>query len=151
MPHERPRRTKDALLASVKTPIQESKFLARNTVEYWPIGTGERIIRLHDTDLLTFGSTGTIGIETGGFNTETTRARLNTFLPEPWGVFTTNGQLSLHNRTTGKDFPFDRSATILPNGSVRTDAESDPETLASHWHDVAPSLKEPKADVKAQA
>jgi hypothetical protein len=42
----------------------------------------ERVIRLHKTDILTFHLDGSITIDTGGFDTPTTRQNINRFLEE---------------------------------------------------------------------
>lgn len=49
-------------------------------------------IRLHSTYILTFHKDGSIEINTGGWNTVTTKARMNEHLPRPWGVGTDSRQ-----------------------------------------------------------
>lgn len=44
-------------------------------------------IRLHNTDILTFSANGSIKLNTGGWETVTTKSRMNEFLPEGYSVF----------------------------------------------------------------
>jgi hypothetical protein len=52
-------------------------------------------VRLHGTDVLAFYRDGGIGIDTGGWNTVTTRDRMNRYLPNPWRVGSERGSLVL--------------------------------------------------------
>lgn len=56
----------------------KSKIVANNTVEYFK-PTGERVIRLHEIDILTFDPDGTITFDSGGWKTVTTKDRMNAF------------------------------------------------------------------------
>lgn len=61
------------------------KKVANNTYEY--ITTeGDRIIHLHNTDILRFKKDGKIILNTGGYDTVTTRTKCNEFLPEGLSV-----------------------------------------------------------------
>ena len=81
------RRKKD-ILSGVLSPITGSKFIAANTVEYT---TSEgRYIRLHDTNVLSFLGN-RIVLNSGGWKTHTTKDRLNTFLPQPFKVYSDKG------------------------------------------------------------
>lgn len=68
------RRTKREIMAGVD--CTESHFIDHNTVEYWR-ENGDRVIRLHDTDIVTFKPNGRVILNTGGWNTITTRDRIN--------------------------------------------------------------------------
>jgi len=111
-----------------EAPAVRSRFVARNTVE-WFEADGTRHIRLHDTDILTFHPGGSISIYTGGFNTMTTRERLNRFLPEPFVVWTHRGVLNLGNGRPwfeGKtrrvmSVQIRERATIGARGALRSD------------------------------
>jgi len=96
------------------------KRVDHNTLE-WMTAGGVRIIRLHTTDILYFPCNGGFSIDTGGFNTHTTRDRLNKFLPAPWGVFTKRGVIHLRNRETGDAVPFVQRAGVTRSGKVHSD------------------------------
>lgn len=120
----RERRNKGELLAGA--PAVKSRLVARNTVE-WTDSEGVRRIRLHDTDILTFPPRGGFTIETGGWNTHTTRDRLNDFLPAGFRVYTERGQLWLYIGDSnpwhgeGRRVPFRERITIGPRGAVKSD------------------------------
>src|SRR6266550_4620766 len=63
---------------------RESRKLANNT--YARRRSGQIAIELHATDILTFHSDGRIDVNTGGWDTVTTRSRMNDYLPGPWRV-----------------------------------------------------------------
>lgn len=62
-----------------------SRVVANNTVEYTR-ENGDRVIRLHLTDIVTFKPCGDIVLDSGGWKTRTTKERMNTFLPGSWYV-----------------------------------------------------------------
>ena len=73
------RRTKAEMMSGVDAT--RDQLVAHNTVEYWrPNGT--RVIRYHLTDILEFAPDGTITFNTDGWQTVTTKARLNHFQKE---------------------------------------------------------------------
>lgn len=72
-----------------KSGPKVSKVIANNTLLITL--PGKRIIRLYDTDILT-EENGTITITTGGFDTVTTRSRINDYLPAGYGVYVKNYQ-----------------------------------------------------------
>ena len=119
-----PRLSKRAMLAKIDAPITQAKQPARNTLDYVD-AAGVRHIRLHDTDILTFRPDGSFTIRTGGFNTRTTRARLNEFLPAGWRVFADRGSIHLmHGRW---DVPnrsvvvFRETVTVTKSGAIQPD------------------------------
>lgn len=95
--HAARRRRKADILSSA--PAVTARFVARNTVE-WTDARGARRIRLYDTDILTFDPDGRIKVNTGGFNTATTRNRLNRFAPPGFRFWSRNG--ILHCSVPGK-------------------------------------------------
>ena len=121
--HERPRQSKATMVAALATigraPIS-AKLAARNTLDYVD-ATGARRIRLHNTDILTFPPKGGFVINTDGWNTVTTRARLNEVLPGPWRVFTARGLIHLRNIETGVDTPFRETVTVTSKGAIKPD------------------------------
>jgi hypothetical protein len=80
---------------------------------------------LHRTPIITTQPDGAIIVDTGGYNTHTTRDRLNKFLPRGWGVYTEQGTIYL-SRYLGDGerqapIPFARTATIRPDDTVTAD------------------------------
>lgn len=74
----REKRTKYSLLRRVTNKISKSRLVARNTVEYFT-PDGRRIIRYHDTDIITFFPDGSILLDSSKWRTRSTKARLNDF------------------------------------------------------------------------
>lgn len=70
-------RTKKDIMAGVD--CISSKFIGNNTIEYYR-ENGERVIRLHDTDILTFQKN-IITYNSGGWQTVTTKQRMNEHAP----------------------------------------------------------------------
>lgn len=57
---------------------------------------------LHATVILAMSASGkTMRVYMGGYNSVTTRSRLNTYLPGDWGIYTEQGQPWLTNRKLG--------------------------------------------------
>lgn len=90
-----------------------SRKVANNTLEYTlPSSAGGiRYIQHFQTVILTFepegrrGNPARVTIDMGGWNSVTTRDRLNSYLPEGWGVHTDKGTPYLHN--PAGTFPLD--------------------------------------------
>lgn len=76
------------LAVYTKSKDKRSKVIANNTLEI--MKDNKRIIRLYDTDIVTFQDN-TIKLDTGGYNTMTTRRRMNEVLPSFMRVFVDNG------------------------------------------------------------
>lgn len=53
-------------------------------------------VRLHSTDIITFYKDGRIDVNTGDWNTVTTRDRLRRYLPGPWSVCSHRGACVLY-------------------------------------------------------
>ena len=72
------RETKAAIMAGIDHV--KAKRIANNTVEYVR-ANGERIIRLHHTDIVTFAAKNrSVTLNSGGWKTVTTKDRINTYL-----------------------------------------------------------------------
>lgn len=65
------------------------KVIANNTVEYYRGGC--KVIRLHHTDIIVWGEK-TCRLYTGGWQTVTTKDRLNRFMPGHGKIFSVKGQ-----------------------------------------------------------
>jgi hypothetical protein len=85
-----PRKTKAQLLGPSAQVCKKSKFVARNTIEWYHVD-GTRNIRLHETDVISYLPNGRIRLTSGGWKTPVTRGRLNDHLPIDWSVTTQNG------------------------------------------------------------
>lgn len=112
--HQRKPLTKAQMLAALSAPPVKSSLPAKNTLDYTDTA-GRRTIRLHSTDILTLSPNGAITIDTGGWNTHTTRARLNAFLPNGFRVHTSRGRLHLNN------VPFLQHASVDLKGNIESD------------------------------
>lgn len=73
------KRTKTDIMSGVKTDVVKSKFVDNNTVEY-TTADGRRVIRLHDTDIITYMPNGKIILNSGGWRTPTTKGRINEYV-----------------------------------------------------------------------
>lgn len=115
------RRTKREILDG--TAPAKSRMVGHNTAE-WIDSCGIRRVRLHRTDILTFYPCGSFEVDTGGWNTHTTRDRLREHLPAGYGVHTHKGQiyLSTPNR---RAVPFRRRVMVGPRGAVKPDSGPD--------------------------
>ena len=70
-----------------------SRKIANNT--YLELDTGSVGIRLHRTTVVRHHEDGSITIQTGGWDTVTTRQRINQHLPAPYRVYHERNQLRL--------------------------------------------------------
>jgi hypothetical protein len=105
-------RNKTDILSGVKSPILRSKFLKRNTVEYFT-DRGQRIVRLHDTDIVTFPNPDNpywFILNSGGWRTPTTKDRINAVLPQGVCIYQDRGiwyvRIGLWDSNSGKTIPF---------------------------------------------
>ena len=73
-------RRKTDIMSGVGQVVVTSKFVANNTVE-WTDVNGVRYIRLHDTNILAFLPDGWVRFNTNGWQTPTTKDRMNNFGP----------------------------------------------------------------------
>lgn len=90
-----------------------AKQIARNTLDYTaPDGT--RRVRLHDTDVVTFAPNGVITLNSGGWQTMTSKDRMNQALPAGWSVFADRGWFV---RTPQGTFPYTDGAQFKPDGT----------------------------------
>ena len=102
--------------------FRSAKLAGRNTLDY-TAADGVRRVRLHQTDVLTFRPDGSFTVCTGGFNTPTTRDRINSFLPPGFTVWTSKGVIHLSERASDRPaVPFLESITVDAAGQVQSDA-----------------------------
>lgn len=118
--NEMPRLSKRAMVSALPAAPARARQTARNTLEY-ETAEGVRVVRLYQTDILTFPREGGFTIDTGGFGTVTTRARLNDALPDGWRVSAQSGRMHLNGT------PFNTVITVTPNGEILSDAADQPD------------------------
>ena len=118
-----PRQSKRSMVQALPAPPAAARLAARNTLDY-TTAEGVRVIRLHSTDILTIHPSGAFIVNTGGWNTTTTRARLNSFLPAPWRVFTHKGVAHLSpgfGSGAAAPVPFRNTITVNKHGLAVSD------------------------------
>lgn len=118
-PNAQTRRSKTQMIAEVARDHgfildkTAANLIARNTLDYTaPDGT--RRVRLHDTDVVTFAPNGAITLNSGGWQTMTSKDRMNQALPAGWSVFADRGWFV---RTPQGTFPYMDGAQFKPDGT----------------------------------
>ena len=114
MTHYEPRKSKRDMLAALDATPTSCKLIDHNTIEFVD-AAGDTHTKLHDTVILTVHKRGGFRVNTGGWNTPTTRDRLNKFLPSGHHVSTTKGIISLNGT------PFHETITVGPRGAIKAD------------------------------
>ena len=97
------RMTKEDSIESIKHDLMSSKKIGNNTFEV-VYKDGTRAIRLHKTDVVTF-SANRYMLNTGGWQTVTTKDRINKYIPEgyvsqtnfEWSVRTPSGDVDYYD------------------------------------------------------
>lgn len=92
------RKTKREFLTELGA-MEKPKMIGHNTLEYYQ--GNERRVRFHETDIITYHNDGTISLNTGGWYTPTTKARINAHITHPFYVYQERGRWFLTNRETG--------------------------------------------------
>lgn len=83
-----------------KTGARIAKRIANNTLEIaYP--DGRKAYRLHDTDIVTYMPNGDIRLDTGGWDTVTTRERMCRYLPSGVQVWRRKGMSYVVDRNNG--------------------------------------------------
>ena len=90
---------------------------------------GEDIaLRLHNTDIITFHPNGDTTLDTGGWTTVTTKARMNEFMPAGWYISQSKGQwyigLLPHTSEPSKDVALYADGCVLHSNGTVSGAES---------------------------
>jgi hypothetical protein len=105
------RRTKREMVADATRKwgaIFDARKTANNTLSY-RLADGTEVTRLHATDVVLKLPNGDTVLDTGGYNTLTTRSRM------PAGVYTRNGVIHVNG------VPFSRVAKVKADGTVESD------------------------------
>jgi len=104
-----------------------SKIVDHNTVGYRRIN-GDRVIRLHLTDIMTFKANGDIVLNSGGWQTVTTKERMNKYLPFGWNLTQSKNVWCLGkgcwNDPERKEYVYQDGITILSTGGVKGAGEN---------------------------
>ena len=107
-------------------------------------GVGAIAVRLHSTDIITLYADGSLRICMGGWNTMTTKDRLNGFLPHPWRVWSHTRKYGAGHVVIGERWNervvFDSHDVILVS----------PEGEITGGHGPAEIEREYRAEVNAQ-
>lgn len=104
---------------------RDSRKLANNTYLVRK-GEGQIAIRLHATDILTLREDGGIEVRTGGWQTPTTKARLNDYLPSEARIYQDKGTWFWRNGV-----PFSEGDIVRVSGeTVEIQTQAKPDTLA---------------------
>jgi len=82
-----PRKEKTMTYEEAKEMLKgrNSKKIGNNT--YLVDLENRIVVRLHDTNVVTFYEDGKVKLNSGGWQTVTTKDRMNKYLPVPWKVF----------------------------------------------------------------
>lgn len=97
--------------------ICKSRFVAKNTIEYKLAGSGDVCTRLHNTTVCIVRPNGQVMLDTGSWQTPTTRDRMNGALPAGWGVSQAKGLMYVH--TPAGCFPHVDKAWYFSNGKPK--------------------------------
>jgi hypothetical protein len=111
--------------------LQNNTYLERREPFYRRTGFSHSdafAVRLHATDILTFFADGRIGLNTGGWNTVTTRDRLSSYLPRPWHVWSERGTLVLGTYQDG----LQGQVLVNPYAAVRPDGTVDGDSYVEY-------------------
>ena len=108
---------RDSLAERSMVWVKSSRVVANNTFELIEnagdnVGD-DRIIRLHFTDIMVFRPDGSILLDTGGWQTVTTKERMNRFLPDGLGIYQSDGFWYLTYRPDGY-VDYDSGAWTVP-------------------------------------
>jgi len=119
--------TKSAIMQGIEAV--SSKIVGNNTIEYCR-ANGDRVIRLHHTDIVELKANGDVLLSTGGWKTVTTKSRINEYVNQyarysvnRWYLSSERGQWFLSQYTgTGENKPdkylFQDGITIKTNDTI---------------------------------
>ena len=80
---------------------RRTRIIANNTLKVFKTTKCKELeaIRLHDTNIVTFLKGGKIRLDNGGFQTPTTKKRIQEWLPEGWSLYQKNWQWLINTPT----------------------------------------------------
>ena len=113
------KRTKKEIMNGIESV--SSKIVAPNTVKYFQ-SDGTCIIRLHLTDIMTFNPENKrLTLNSDGWQTVTTRERINRFLPVGWRLTQEKSIWYLNYQPENKRYTYQDGITICFDNSVTGD------------------------------
>lgn len=80
-------------------------------------------IRLHSTHVVTFHANGDTVLDSGGWQTVTTKERMNRYLPRPWRLRQTDGVWLLGQSWDGPTVAYRDGVTLHADGTVTGEGE----------------------------
>jgi len=112
-----------------------ARKIALNTVEYTDT-EGNKVIRLHHTNIVTHKVNGDIVLNSGGWRTVTTKSRINKYSPGGWRIeqkkrvwYLTAPTLDNGAGMGKREYPFTDGITIHPDGSMTGEGPDPKATL----------------------
>ena len=105
--------TKTEIMSGVE--CANSKLIGNNTVEY-SRENGDKVIRFHKTDILTFHKNGSTTINTDGWHTRTIKDRINSFLKN--GYIKQEKNIWWFFNKENKKYRFADNMRIGPRGGI---------------------------------
>lgn len=131
-------RTKTDLLGSTDTnELARSKIIARSTLEL-NFKDGTRIIRYHDTDIITFTPEGNTILNSGGFRTSTTKSRMNEYAK----IYIWADKGNWYFLTNGEEHLFYDGITVDSQGNLLSESkELDKERINNMKKKIAAYVK----------
>lgn len=113
------RKTKGELIRAVNCDhgialgMKDADLLQNNTLRY-SLPDGRKVIRLHDTDIVQIDRKGVVTLDSGGYQTVTTKDRINAYTPRDFSVYSRKGW---YVRTPKGTFPYVDGARFKPDGT----------------------------------
>ena len=113
------------MLKSAKNEYKVLRYKLETVLE--PRSDGAIAVRLVNTDVITYMPNGDIVLDSGGWQTVTTKARYNEYLPSPWAVYQEKRiwYVCHGGWDNGKTWAFSDGMTLHPDGSVTGAASLD--------------------------
>lgn len=108
--------TKRESLSSISHDVLTASKIANNTFDI-TYKDKTRAIRLHRTDVITYFSDGSFRLDSGGWETMTTRNRINTYIRNGFSIRQKDFTWYLHNRFSNKWYEFKDGMTIALDNS----------------------------------
>ena len=114
------RQTKKEIMENVDHV--KAHIVANNTIEYHT-ANGARVIRLHNTDIVIFRPNGDIVLKAEGWQTVTTKERMNRYLPHGFNLYQQNSIWYLRDTLNSKEYIYQDGITIHPDLTVSDEGE----------------------------
>lgn len=102
---------------------KDKKYIKRSEMKTWVERSGDHLtIWMNKTAIMEYYPDGSVELKTGGWQTSTTKLRLNEYIPKPWRIYQDKGVWWLSNinyyTKEGNKYMFAEGITIHPDGSV---------------------------------